>query len=114
MKRAERKKLAKQFKVGDVVTWGRGLRSHVVVEVTPTGVYVDVTSHKDSKYFASKQTPDGKILLFVSFDNNNRKKSGRGPISLSNLKPDVENKDEQSRYFTDSLNNDVELSSRSR
>jgi len=42
--RAQRKKAAKTFKVGDSVTWGNGSVSHPVVEVSHNGVYVDATS----------------------------------------------------------------------
>ncbi len=102
MKRTERAKIAEQFKVGDVVTWGRGVCSHIVTEVTPIGVFVDVTFHKDSIYYATKRTDDDRILLFVSFDKNNRCKSGRGPISISNLEPDKESCG-KSQYSTESL-----------
>jgi hypothetical protein len=79
MKRAERKKVMKQFKLGDSVTWGNGATSHCVVEVRPTGVVVDVTSQKDAKHFAEQRT-DGRLFLFVAFDRNNRNRSGRGPV----------------------------------
>lgn len=74
MKRAERKKLRKQFKVGDVVTWGTGAVAHYVVEVKETGVVVDATSV-------------GYGMLFVSYDENNRDRSGRGPVRHSRMKP---------------------------
>jgi len=42
--RAQRKKQLKKFAVGDLVTWGTGKKSHIIVEVTNLGVYVDATS----------------------------------------------------------------------
>lgn len=42
--RAARKKLAKKFKVGDLVTWGSGELSHIVIEVRADGVVVDAAS----------------------------------------------------------------------
>lgn len=77
--RAQRKKAVKQFKVGDVVTWGNGCCSHRVVEVTERGVVVDVTSYKDHDRFidvwAAKQ-PDGRYFVLVLFDRNMQ---GPGP-----------------------------------
>lgn len=75
MKCAERKKLKRQFKVGDVVTWGLGRVSHRIIEVKEHGVIVDAIS-------------EGYGLLFVSFDKNNRNRSGRGPVRHSLNKPD--------------------------
>ena len=77
MKRAQKKKLHKQFKVGDVVTWGIGRVAHRIIEMMDNGVVVDA---------ASKGYPN----LFVAFDGNNRSKSGRGPIFHSNFKPDTD------------------------
>ena len=84
---AERKRVAKAFKKGDVVTWGRGICSHVVVEVRETGLLVDVTSRPDARHYA-QLTPDGRRVLFVTFDGNNRNHGGRGPIRHSTLRPD--------------------------
>ena len=42
--RADRKKLSKKFKVGDVVTWGYGVIAHKVIRVTELGVWVDTSS----------------------------------------------------------------------
>ena len=78
-KRAQKKKLQKQYKVGDRITWGTGAVFHEIVAVRSTGVVVDVSSQKDAKYFAELQ-PDGRYFLFVAFDRNNRNRSGRGPI----------------------------------
>lgn len=75
MKRSLRKKLHRQFKVGDVVTWGTEFVSHKIVEVRDTGVVVDAHSQNCG-------------LLFVSFDKNNRNPSGRGPIKHSTAEPD--------------------------
>jgi hypothetical protein len=79
MRRSDRKKLRKTFKIGDSVTWGCGAVARTVVEVRAHGVVVDVTEDKDAEWFAARQ-PDGRLFLFVSFDRNNRNRSGRGPI----------------------------------
>lgn len=73
MKRAERKKLQKQFNVGDVVTWGTGAVAHRIIEVKETGVIVDARSI-------------GFGMLFVSYDKNNRDGCGRGPVRHCNMK----------------------------
>ena len=39
--RADRKKMAKKFRIGDIVTWGRGIIDAEVVEVSHDGLYVD-------------------------------------------------------------------------
>ena len=78
-RKAESKKLQKQFKVGDRVTWGNGSRSHLVVAILANGVVVDVSSEEHARHFAVKQ-PDGRYFLLVTFTKNNRNKSGRGPI----------------------------------
>lgn len=41
MSRAERKKEQKKFQVGDVVTWGNGKVTQVILEVRHDGVVVD-------------------------------------------------------------------------
>jgi hypothetical protein len=86
-KRAERKKAQKHFKVGDVVTWGACVVAHRIAEVTEDGVLVDITSQEDAHFLASKVV-DGKYLLFVSFDRNNRSRSGRGPVCHTDMEPD--------------------------
>ncbi len=86
VQRAERKKWQKTFKVGDLVTWGNGMAEHPVVEVCETGVKVDVTYEQNADHFGKKQ-PDGRIFLFVSYDANNRNRSGRGPIRLAKMVP---------------------------
>lgn len=78
-KKAELKRLHKKFKVGDLITWGNGSVSHLIVASRPNGVVVDVTSQKDAEYYGRKQS-DGRYFLFVSFTKNNRNRSGRGPI----------------------------------
>lgn len=45
LSRAGLKREARRFKVGDTVTWGSKACSHVV-EVTRTGLFVDVTGEK--------------------------------------------------------------------
>jgi|SRR5579863_5073241 len=85
--RAERKKAQRQFKVGDIVTWGDGFIAHRVVEVRVEGVVVDVTSQTDAHFFADPQ-PDGRFFLLVSFDRNHRARSGRGPVRHSDMEPD--------------------------
>lgn len=77
-KRARNKKLRRKFQVGDEITWGNGSVAHEIVQVLPDGVLVDVTSEKDARYFAMHR--DGRYLLFVAFDKNNRNRSGRGLI----------------------------------
>lgn len=81
VKSAERKKLIKSFSVGDEVTWGNRSSSHIVVECTDRGLYVDINDDENARWFASR-TVNGRYHLFVSFDENNRNKSGRGPITL--------------------------------
>lgn len=46
MKRAERKKLKKKFKVGDNVTWGRKVSYCAVVDVSEDGLFVDASADK--------------------------------------------------------------------
>ena len=79
MKRSVRKRLKKQYKAGDLVTWGSGASSHRVVEVQEHGVVVDVTGVEGAGQWAERQK-DGGHHLYVSFDRNNRSRSGRGPI----------------------------------
>ena len=78
--RAERKKAQKQFKVGDVVTWGSGTISHRVVAVTERGVVVDVTAcSKDERNFVdvwAVRQADGSYHLLVLYDHNMQ---GSGP-----------------------------------
>jgi hypothetical protein len=90
--RAERKKAQRVFKVGDVVTWGVGSIAHRVVQVTPEGIFVDVTSQKDADRYAIRQ-PDGRYWLLVLYDGNMRRwdayRAGatRGPPRHSDLDP---------------------------
>ncbi len=74
MKRALRKKLRRKFKVGDVITWGRGVVSHRILKVLEHGVVVDATMA-------------GFGHLYVAYDKNNTNPSGRGPIRHSDAKP---------------------------
>jgi len=89
--RAERKKARRSFKVGDVVTWGTGILSHVVVEVKEEGLIVDTTSDD----FGARQ-PDGRKHVLVLFDTNIRKYEGyftatsKGPPRHSDAEPDKE------------------------
>jgi len=69
LSRAQRKKAVKQFKPGDVVTWGTGATWHRVVEVTKRGVIVDVTEADNVGYFGVLQ-PDGRYFLLVLYDAN--------------------------------------------
>lgn len=39
--RAQRKKMAKKFRVGDIITWGSGAVDAEIVEVSADGVYVN-------------------------------------------------------------------------
>jgi hypothetical protein len=66
--RADRKKAHKKFKVGDRVTWGNGVSSHLITEVTPIGVYVDAGP--------------GFRHHFVEFVPSKRYGSMRGPLTL--------------------------------
>jgi len=61
--RADRKKNQRRFKVGDEVTWGRGVKSHPILEVHPEGVVVDAAS-------------EGFLNLFVTWEGG---RQGRGP-----------------------------------
>lgn len=70
----------KQFRPGDLVTWGTASVAHHVVEVTKRGVVVDVTSLANDPrnmidWWATKQ-PDGRYFLLVLFDSNMQ---GPGP-----------------------------------
>ena len=98
--RAQRKKAQKQFKVGDVVTWGGASCSHRVVEVTARGVVVDVTSHSGDDticWWATKQ-PDGRYFMTVLYDSNMQGPGPRcrfrehavtaGPVEHSGQEPD--------------------------
>lgn len=46
---ATRKKLARKFEVGDVVTWGNGSLSYPVVEITTEGVIVDSSADQGGR-----------------------------------------------------------------
>lgn len=89
--RAERKKARRSFKVGDVVTWGDGCISHVVVEVKTEGLVVDTSSGT----FGAIQ-PDGRRHMLVLFDRNMRISEGyhtatsKGPPRHSENEPDKE------------------------
>ncbi len=77
--RAQRKKAMRQFKVGDVVTFGRGTYAYRVVEVSREGVVIDVTACKDvMKHIDiwARPQPDGKYFMTVLFDHNVQ---GSGP-----------------------------------
>lgn len=97
LKRAERKREMKRFKVGDVVTWGNGALSHRVVEVNQRGVVIDVSSCTDANLWAAKQ-PDDRFFLLVLFDGNTQCNSMRcrfreyavtqGPVRHSDDAPD--------------------------
>jgi len=77
--RAQRKKAQRKFKVGDVVTFGIRTWAHRVVDVTPRGVVIDVTSCKDIMpsidWWARKQA-DGRYFMTVLYDHNTQ---GDGP-----------------------------------
>ena len=81
MKSAEKKKLIKKFSVGDVVTWGNGSSSHIVVECNERELFVDINDDENARFY-SNRCVNGRYHLFVAFDENNRNKSGRGPITL--------------------------------
>lgn len=101
--RAQRKKAWRKFKVGDVVTWGLGIVSHVIVEKLSHGVMVDVTSRREKEKFYPhhKVTKDGRYLYFVAFDGNVRNgvhnAEGGKWLRASDQPPDV------SRPMTDPL-----------
>lgn len=81
LSRAGLKREARRFKVGDTVTWGSKACSHVVVEVTRTGLFVDVTDEKDAEYFATRRVGD-RLHYFVAFDGNVKCfQGGHGPIT---------------------------------
>jgi hypothetical protein len=82
-RRAVRKKLGKKFQVGDVVTWGYGLISHRVAEVTSTGVYVDTTSQNFGQPIA-----DGRRRMFIEFSPGSKSHRCPGPPRHSELAPD--------------------------
>lgn len=99
--RAQRKRARKQFAVGDVVTWGTGLISHRVVEVTDRGCVVDVTScvaRDPAARWWSVERPDGTYVLLVLFDSNMQRNGPRcmhrehgvvaGPVRHSDHPPD--------------------------
>jgi uncharacterized protein YkvS len=79
MTSAQLKAESKKFKVGDVVTWGNGCSGHVVVEVQERALIVDVTDDPKSEYYADGRSGDRRLLT-VTYDGNNRNRSGRGPI----------------------------------
>ena len=89
--RAERKKAKRSFKVGDVVTWGDGCISHVVIDVRDDGVVVDTTSVELGMKHA-----DGRYSLLVLYDGNIRRYEGyftatsKGPPRHSDAEPDKE------------------------
>lgn len=65
-RRAEHKKMRRKVKVGDTVTWGRGVVEAKVVEVAADGVYVD-THLEDGTHVPR---------YFVTWEGGRR---GRGP-----------------------------------
>ena len=84
LSRAGLKREARRFKVGDRVTWGNCTTSNVVVEVTRTGLFVDVTDEKDAQYFATRKVDD-RLHYFVAFDGNIKCfRGGHGPITKVN------------------------------
>ena len=68
-RRANIKKLRKQFHVGDRVTWGREVSSHVVVAADDTGVTVDVSRERDAHVWGVAQ-PDGRFFHRVPFHSD--------------------------------------------
>lgn len=84
-RRALRKKLARKFQVGDVVTWGRKHIAHCVVEVQAQGVLVDSTSAK-----FGKPQRDGRLFTFIPFIPARRHGMDIGPPEHTDMKPDVE------------------------
>lgn len=84
LSRAGLKREARKFKVGDVVTWGNQSETDVVVEVTRTGLWVDVTGKKDAQYFAGRKVGD-RLHYFVAYDGNVKCfRGGHGPITKVN------------------------------
>lgn len=53
--RALRKKLTRKIKVGDLVTWGLGVKAEKVVDIDADGVYVDCSYDRNlgPRYFVS-------------------------------------------------------------
>lgn len=89
LNRAQRKKLQRKIKVGDAITWGTGAFSYKTTQVTPQGVWVDISSDEDKSVGVT--TKDGRTLLFVAFDGNVRacesRTKSRGPIRKVQLWP---------------------------
>lgn len=70
---AERKKAMKQFKIGDIVTWGFGKYWFPVIEVNPRGCVVDVGAMGKIDPFIdhwAKKQADGRYHVLVLFDAN--------------------------------------------
>ena len=81
MTRAQRKKMMRQIKVGDVVTWGEAIIAHRVIATSMRGVVVDASSRGFPNY------P-------VAWDGNARHgtchaEGGKGPVWKVNSTPDV-------------------------
>jgi hypothetical protein len=80
---AIRKKLAKKFKVGDIVTWGYRRVAHRIIEVCRDGVYVDSTSSNCGELMR-----DGRRRLLVPYIAR-RRRGVDGPPEHTTLPPDV-------------------------
>ena len=76
-RRAERKRLRRKFKVGDLVTWGAGRVAHPVIDVTALGVVVDSTAsgfgHADRH---------GRLTMLIEFAPGSRSHHSPGPPRL--------------------------------
>ena len=82
-RRAIRRKMQKKFQPGDVVTWGRGILSHRVLAVRPTGVLVDTTSTGFGRLDAS-----GRRTILVEFSPPSRSNRCPGPPWHATFPPD--------------------------
>lgn len=66
--RTNHRRLKKKIKIGDVVTWGRGILYHKVIEIRGNGILVDVSNDPKAKGYTTKHS-DGKWYYFVPFSS---------------------------------------------
>jgi len=85
---AIRKKMRRQFKTGDVITWGTGAVAHSVIDVVELGVVVDSTSSG-----FGRRLRDGRLTLLIEFAPGSKSKRCHGPPRHSSLKPDQISRD---------------------
>lgn len=82
-RRAIRKSMRGKFRVGDVVTWGRGVLAHRVLWVVDLGVWVDTTST------GLGRPMDGRLAMLIEFAPGSKSWRCPGPPRHSNLIPDA-------------------------